>query len=636
MALVIQDRVRETTQVVGTGSATLLGAVTGYQSFSVIGNASTTYYTIADQGGPNWEVGLGTWSTGGTLARTTVLASSNSGSLVNFTTGTKDVFVTYPTEEAIYNNGTSIVGPTGSSLAVANGGTGATTLTANGVIYGNGTGAVGVTAVGTTGQVLVGNTGAAPSWATVSSSLVSSFSAGTTGFTPSTATTGAVTLSGTLNVANGGTGLTTLTANYIPYGNGTSAFSSSANMTFNGTTLTLANDASISGLTVGLGAGSIATNTAFGLEPLFSNTTGSFNVAIGRYAMYANTTGVNNATFGRQALQNNTSGVENTATGNLALYSNTTGSSNVALGFASLNANTTASYNTAVGYQAGYSNVTGAYNTFVGYQAGYTSAVSSATAGNTCVGYQTGYSLTTGAGNTFVGSGTTYAAGAVVTSGSKNTILGAYSGNNGGLDIRTSDNYIVLSDGDGNPRAYCSTSGYWYLSNSVSNGQSFYSYNTSATNPYGMEVGLKGASPNGAGNWFIYCSDTTAQRASINSNGGLTNYQANNTNLSDAREKKNIELSGNYLDKLCQIPVKTFLFNDQTDEDLNLGVIAQDVQAICPELITESNWALKNEPEKMRLTIYQTDLQYAMLKAIQELNAKVEAQAVEIATLKGK
>ena len=208
MALVINDRVRETTTVTGTGSATLLGAVTGYQSFSVIGNGNTTYYTIADQGGPNWEVGLGTWSTGGTLARTTVLASSNSGSLVNFTTGTKDVFVTYPSEEAIYNNGTSIVGPTGSSVAVANGGTGATTLAANGVIYGNGTGAVGVTAVGTTGQVLVGNTGAAPSWATVSSSLVSSFSAGTTGFTPSTATTGAVTLSGTLNIANGGTGIT--------------------------------------------------------------------------------------------------------------------------------------------------------------------------------------------------------------------------------------------------------------------------------------------------------------------------------------------------------------------------------------------------------------------------------------------
>ena len=273
MALVINDRVRETTTVTGTGSATLLGAVTGYQSFSVIGNGNTTYYTIADQGGPNWEVGLGTWSTGGTLARTTVLASSNSGSLVNFTTGTKDVFVTYPSEEAIYNNGTSIVGPTGSSVAVANGGTGATTLAANGVIYGNGTGAVGVTAVGTTGQVLVGNTGAAPSWATVSSSLVSSFSAGTTGFTPSTATSGAITLGGTLVAANGGTSFSTYTTGDVIYASATNTLSKLGVGT-TGQILTVAGGvptwaaAPPSGATI-----SNDTSTASNLYPLFSNAT---------------------------------------------------------------------------------------------------------------------------------------------------------------------------------------------------------------------------------------------------------------------------------------------------------------------------------------------------------------------------
>jgi len=112
MALVIADRVRETTNVVGTGSATLLGAVTGYQSFSVVGNTNTTYYTIADQGGANWEVGIGTYSTTGpTLARTTVLASSNGGSLVNFTAGTKDVFVTYPSEKAVYLDSASTIQP---------------------------------------------------------------------------------------------------------------------------------------------------------------------------------------------------------------------------------------------------------------------------------------------------------------------------------------------------------------------------------------------------------------------------------------------------------------------------------------------------------------------------------------------
>lgn len=110
MALVLQDRVRETTSVVGTGDANLLGAVTGYQAFSVIGNTNTCYYTIADQGGPNWEVGIGTYSsTGPVLQRTTVLSSSNSGNLVSFTAGTKDIFVTYPSEKAVYQDETGNV-----------------------------------------------------------------------------------------------------------------------------------------------------------------------------------------------------------------------------------------------------------------------------------------------------------------------------------------------------------------------------------------------------------------------------------------------------------------------------------------------------------------------------------------------
>ena len=93
MALVLADRVLETCTSPGTGSVSLLGATTGYQAFSAaIGNGNTCYYTIADQAGPNWEVGIGTYaSSGNTLARTTVLASSNSGSLTNFNAGTQNV-----------------------------------------------------------------------------------------------------------------------------------------------------------------------------------------------------------------------------------------------------------------------------------------------------------------------------------------------------------------------------------------------------------------------------------------------------------------------------------------------------------------------------------------------------------------
>jgi hypothetical protein len=102
MAFVVADRVKETTTVTGTGTATLLGASTGFQSFSAIGNGNTTYYTIAAQSGTAWEVGIGTYtSSGTTLSRNTVLASSNSGALVNFSAGTKDIWCDYPAARAV-------------------------------------------------------------------------------------------------------------------------------------------------------------------------------------------------------------------------------------------------------------------------------------------------------------------------------------------------------------------------------------------------------------------------------------------------------------------------------------------------------------------------------------------------------
>lgn len=97
MALIVKDRVQETTTTTGTGAVSLLGAVTGYQNFGAIGNANTTYYCIAGQTTSEWEVGIGTYTAAGaSLSRDTVVSSSNSGSLVAFSAGTKNVFVTYP------------------------------------------------------------------------------------------------------------------------------------------------------------------------------------------------------------------------------------------------------------------------------------------------------------------------------------------------------------------------------------------------------------------------------------------------------------------------------------------------------------------------------------------------------------
>lgn len=100
MPFKVKDRVRETTTTTGTGTITLAGAVAGFQSFAAIGNGNETYYAITDDSA--WEVGRGTYtSSGTTLSRQEVLASSNGGSLVNFAAGTKDVFCTYPAERAV-------------------------------------------------------------------------------------------------------------------------------------------------------------------------------------------------------------------------------------------------------------------------------------------------------------------------------------------------------------------------------------------------------------------------------------------------------------------------------------------------------------------------------------------------------
>ena len=99
MALVFKDRVKETTATTGTGTVTLAGASAGFQSFSVIGDANTTYYTLVS--GSEWEVGIGTYtSSGTTLSRDTVLESSNAGSKITLA-GTSDVFCTYPAEKAV-------------------------------------------------------------------------------------------------------------------------------------------------------------------------------------------------------------------------------------------------------------------------------------------------------------------------------------------------------------------------------------------------------------------------------------------------------------------------------------------------------------------------------------------------------
>lgn len=105
MPLVVKDRVKETTTTTGTGTVTLDGASAGFQSFTVIGDGNTTYYAIVDAGSGDFEIGIGTYSLPATtLSRATILESSNAGAAVNFSAGTKDVFVTYAAERAVFED----------------------------------------------------------------------------------------------------------------------------------------------------------------------------------------------------------------------------------------------------------------------------------------------------------------------------------------------------------------------------------------------------------------------------------------------------------------------------------------------------------------------------------------------------
>jgi hypothetical protein len=199
----------------------------------------------------------------------------------------------------------------------------------------------------------------------------------------------------------------------------------------------------------------------------------------------------------------------------------------------------------------------------------------------------------------------------------------------GGADNSGVMQFFTANSGTIAERARIGSTGRFEVSYSTNNGsQAAIFTNSAATagNQYGLGVTLS-SDPNGASNYFLQCLGNATNRTTILANGGIQNYSANNSNLSDRREKTNFAPAASYLDKICAIPVQTFNYIDQnleTDAGLTLGVVAQDVQAVAPELVTETNWGTQEEP-KMRLSIYQTDLQYALMKALQEQQAIIES-----------
>jgi hypothetical protein len=348
------------------------------------------------------------------------------------------------------------------------------------------------------------------------------------------------------------------------------------------------------------GGGGVATNTALGGEALQSNTTGSTNTAVGYQAVYSNTTGTANTALGLQALYANTTASSNTAIGYQSAVLNTTGANNVAVGESALRSNTTASNNTAVGYQAGYSQTTVIRNTLIGGSAGYS---------------------TTGGTNTFVGESAGYA----VTSGTNNTIIGRYDGNQGGLDIRTASNYIVLSDGAGNPRCYWNTSGVMFQSISYTDNYVAQMINSTATRPYGMIIKFTGAAPNNTTEQFFECQDTTNSKLLIYSNGTVSNRTGTYNSISDAKLKENIVDATPKLDKLMGVRVRNY--NLIGDELKQIGFVAQELETIFPALIDNVPDLDENRQPTGEITkgVKLTVMIPILVKAIQELKAEVDS-----------
>jgi hypothetical protein len=412
---------------------------------------------------------------------------------------------------------------------------------------------------------------------------------------------------------------------------------------------TLTGGAVVQGLTVGRGAGAVSTNTVVGNGALNANTTGqdvtaigyqayrngtaSYQTAIGFGAMSTGViTGTQSVAVGRYALNSLTSGNDNVAVGDSALTRNTSGGSNVAIGRDALAFNLSASNNTAVGYQAGYTNTTAQFSTFIGAASGY------ATTGerNTFVGQGSGTTNSSGTYNTFLGQ----YSGGDMTTGSKNSILGRYNGNQNSLDIRTASNYIVLSDGDGNPRGVFDSSGNLLVGSPLNGGQTGVGIFTQTAASDCLTANATNASftsaivnirttrntTDGTFKAIQYYNDgATAQKFYVIDSGAIYSTSTTITSISDQRFKENIKDIDVGLDAVMALKPRRFDWIDGKGEDRKnaVGFIAQEMQTVLPDLI--SIYEQSPEDTTEYLAIRQSDLIPTLVKAIQELKAEFDA-----------
>ena len=240
------------------------------------------------------------------------------------------------------------------------------------------------------------------------------------------------------------------------------------------------------------------------------------------------------------------------------------------------------------------------------------------------------------------GSGEWYDAGIIVRRDAAPTQFGAISQYNGSLNLISvvggggSNGEIMFSNhnaatGTPTERMRITSGGYVHAGVTATNNtyHQFAQYQTNdqwttlfknnQASPYGVFVKYENATPNNGASSFFYAADSTTLRFQVRSNGGVANFSGNNVNLSDERTKKEIVDAPNSLNSLCELKVRHFKYKDQTDEKIHTGLIAQEVEKIDESLVDNSGFG-----ESDYKTIYNTDLQFKMLKAIQELKAEVD------------
>jgi hypothetical protein len=159
-------------------------------------------------------------------------------------------------------------------------------------------------------------------------------------------------------------------------------------------------------------------------------------------------------------------------------------------------------------------------------------------------------------------------------------------------------------------------------------------------NAFGVRILYGNADPNGTGNQFLNCADwngsSIVTRAEIRSNGGLANYQANNVDLSDARTKKDIIPAASMWGKVSALEIVTYKYNDQTHDDVNLGVIAQQVETVEPVWVDADGFGDTPEDGVPIKTVYTKDITFAAIKALQEAMTRIEQLEAKVAALESK